>query len=251
MKWEGTGLTDRGKVRASKQDAFAINNPLQLWVVADGMGGRPGGDIASQIAVNTIMTSIQESMADTQGEPAHQQAILEIAMKSANTAIREEVQRRPKLAGMGTTAVLLWISSSPPSQATIVHIGDSRAYLLQQDTITQLSTDHSWVIEQIQQGLLSPEEASIHPMQNAITRALGIEPTSAPDIRTLALQPTDRVLLCTDGLTKMMSDQQIFNRTSSSQRSREDYCQELITEANRLGGQDNTTVIIVGQNGQP
>ena len=249
MRWEGTGLTDRGKVRASNQDAFNINNTFQLWIVADGMGGHAGGDIASQIAVQTIMTAVQKYTSDMGEETGQHHTMLQTSMESANTAIREEAHRRPELAGMGTTAILLWIPPFPEAQATIAHIGDSRAYLLRHDTMAQLSTDHSWVIEQVQQGLMSLEEATSHPMRHALTRALGIEPTMTPDIRTISLLPTDRVLLCTDGLTKMMSDQQIFEIVSSPSRTRENHCHALIKEANRLGGQDNITVVIVGQNG--
>ena len=249
MRWEGTGLTDRGNIRASNQDAFKINNTLQLWVVADGMGGHAGGGIASQIAVQTIMASVQESTSSMDEVSRQHHTMLQTAMESANIAIRKEAHRRPELAGMGTTAILLWISLFPELQATLVHIGDSRAYLLQQDTITQLSVDHSWVVEQIQQGLMSPEEATNHPMRHALTRALGIEPTITPDIQTISLLPTDRVLLCTDGLTKMMNDQQIFEIISSTSGTREDHCHALIKEANHLGGQDNITVVIVGQNG--
>ena len=249
MRWQGTGLTDRGNVRASNQDAFKINNTLQLWIVADGMGGHAGGGIASQIAVQTIMASVQESTSSMDEVSRQHHTMLQTAMESANTAIREEAHRRPELAGMGTTTILLWISSLPEPQATIAHIGDSRAYLLQQETMTQLSVDHSWIVEQIHQGVMNPEEAASHPMRHTLTRALGIEPTITPDIQTISLLPTDRLLLCTDGLNKMMNDEQIFEVLSSTSGTKEDHCHALINKANDLGGHDNITVVIVGQKG--
>jgi protein phosphatase len=127
----------------------------------------------------------------------------------------------------------------------VAHVGDSRAYLLRGLTMIQLTQDHSWVEEQMRQGLLTPEEALVHPWRHMLTRALGIEAAVEPDLSTLSLQPNDRILLCTDGLTKMLDDHRIVDILLHAGRSADVACETLIAQANQRGGQDNTTVLII------
>ncbi|MBM4125355.1 MAG: serine/threonine-protein phosphatase [Nitrospira sp.] len=249
--WRGTGLTHIGLVRSANQDAFAVLNPCCFWIVADGMGGRAGGEVASRLAIETI-APFGDSLAShpAQSDPS---ALLREAIQTANRAIRGEAVAQPGLAGMGTTVVALHIApapssdqaSGPPAQATIAHLGDSRAYLLRDRSLTRLTKDHSWVEEQIRQGLLSPEEARTHPSRHLLAKALGTQADAEPDIATHFLQPGDRLLLCTDGLTKMLDDGRVADELLLAGPLPQAVCQALIERANQRGGEDNTTVVVI------
>lgn len=249
MTWRSAGLTDVGKIRQSNQDAFALVDALQLWVIADGMGGHTGGDVASRLAVEAIETYVRKHAIENTGT-THQGgaagAVLCDAIVAANQVIQEQAQKGRSLAGMGTTVVALHITSFPAFQATIAHVGDSRAYLLRGGTISLLSRDHSLMEERIQLGLLTREEATNHPLRHVLSRAVGIDEQVEPDASSLSLQPDDVILLCTDGLTKMLHDDEILTTVSRSQSSLEETCHALVNEANRCSGEDNTTVVLVG-----
>jgi protein phosphatase len=250
--WRGAGLTDRGRVRTSNQDAFAILDDLGLWVVADGMGGGPGGDIASRIAVDSFATALKKGK-----ETPSQQSVthaLRQAIQVANEAIRAAARKRRELTGMGTTLVAAYIpaSSTPDgssSQVTVLHVGDSRAYLFRHDTLTAMTRDHSWVEEQIRQGNLTPEHAAAHPLRHVLSRAVGSQAKVEPDTSSHTLQPGDRLLLCTDGLTKMLTDAEILAILLKQTGSGAAACRALVDEANRRGGEDNVTVILVSEEG--
>lgn len=249
MTWKGEGLTDIGRVRLKNQDAFGLHNDLALWIIADGMGGCAGGEIASQIAVEETARYFQKQCAAVpktrKGAPDYR-AILTESIEAANQAIRDYVRQCREYTGMGTTAVAVHILDNSPSLATIAHSGDSRAYLIRDQALTRLTRDHSLVEEQIELGIITPDQAFTHPLRHILTRALGIESYARPTVTTIELTATDHLLLCTDGLTKMMTDQEILDTILESPTSLNGLCHALIKEANKLGGEDNVTVVMLG-----
>ncbi|MGB0909448.1 MAG: Stp1/IreP family PP2C-type Ser/Thr phosphatase [Nitrospirales bacterium] len=247
MTWHGWGLTDIGRVRKINQDAFQLHPDHSMWIVADGMGGHAGGEVASQLAIETIGSYVQQHQ--TTNHTSHtdnREVILRGALDAANRAVRNHAREHTQYSGMGTTAVILSISSKSTSQATIAHIGDSRAYLIQEHGISQLMRDHTLVEERIELGLLTREEAATHPLRNVLTRGLGIESEVEASIQSHTIQITDKILLCSDGLTKMMNDDEIFNVIRQYNHSLKEACQQLVDTANQLGGEDNVTVVLVG-----
>jgi len=253
--WRGTGKTHKGLVRSTNQDAFAALDQFNLWIVADGMGGHAGGDVASRTAVETLSSwGPAIAQLDKTGHlnvpPQGKRAkTLRDAIQTANEAIRQQALTQPQLANMGTTLVVVQIapglSDDAFASAIIAHVGDSRAYLLRERVLTQLTQDHSWVEEKIKQGVLSPQDALAHPLRSVLTRALGTEAAVEPDLSSYPLQRGDRILLCTDGVTKMLSDGEIAETLLRAGPSAEAACDALIAEANRRGGQDNSTVLLV------
>lgn len=240
--WRSTGLTHVGLRRTSNQDAFGQWDEAGFWVIADGMGGHAGGDVASRIAVETIghsMTHLAPHAGADRGEA------LRLALLAANRAIREEAARQPELADMGTTAVALAIAPDAPALAIVAHVGDSRAYLCRHGALTPLTRDHSWVEDRLREGLLSSEEAATHPLRHMLSRALGTSLAVEVDVSRQALQPGDRLLLCTDGLTKMLDDETILRILQEHQGDKA--CEGLVAEALAKGGLDNVTVVLVHQ----
>lgn len=247
LAWRGAGLTDIGRVRPSNQDAFAVLNDLGLWIVADGMGGHAGGDVASRLAVESITEQVRRHASTDssyQAGQARSETLLCQLIEAAHQTIRKKSFEHPHLRGMGTTIVVLGISSGPTPRMILAHVGDSRAYLLRAHALTQLTQDHSLVEEHVRSGLLSPQEAATHPLRHVLTRALGIGETIEPDTSTHMFQPDDLILLCTDGLTKMLDDGQIADTLLHAGRSPEAACLALVEEANRRGGEDNVTVVV-------
>lgn len=246
--WHGIGITDRGRVRTSNQDAFAILNECGVWIVADGMGGRPGGDIASRITVEHIAETFSRSLGTHLSDSSQIQSrsdLLQEAIHRSNQAVREEAYRRPELLGMGTTLVVLMILPHPQPTALIAHVGDSRAYCLRQGVLNQITRDHSLLEESVRHGLLTQAEAVDHPMRHVLSRAVGAEPVVEPEITVHTLAPQDMLLLCTDGLTKMLPDRIIRDILFKPSASARQICQVLVDEANARGGEDNTTMILV------
>lgn len=246
--WRGIGLTDRGRVRTSNQDAFAILNECGAWIVADGMGGRPGGDIASRITVESIAEDLSERLGTHLSDSTQIQSrsdLLHEVVHRSNQAVRQEAHRRPELLGMGTTLVVLMILPYPQPTALIAHVGDSRAYRWRSGVLTQVTRDHSFVEESVRHGLLTQAEAVDHPMRHVLSRAVGAEPVVETEITVQTLAPQDMLLLCTDGLTKMLPDRIIRDLVSQPSASAIQICQALVNEANARGGEDNTTVVLV------
>ena len=248
MKSHAVGLSDIGRVRQVNQDAFGIHDALNLCVIADGMGGHVGGEIASRLAVDTITqhleTRFKEQSTPWPDQKDHETILCE-ALESANHAIRSQAKKQRELSGMGTTAVTLHITDQPSYHATIAHAGDSRAYLIRNQTISLLTRDHSLIEERIELGIITPEQALTHPLRHVLTKALGIESYVNPAVKTVELQPTDVLILCTDGLTKMMADERILQIALGNLSSLEQICKALVGEANKLGGDDNVTIIAV------
>lgn len=248
LPWIGTGRTDTGRVRTSNQDAFAIDNALGLWVIADGMGGHVGGNIASELAVTSIMNHMRASAPPwpIEGEQLpHATTVLTHAMTAATTAIQERIAVAPELSSMGTTVVAAWLCPLPTPSVAIAHVGDSRAYMIRDERLAALTTDHSLVQQLVTDGHMTLEESLDHPKKNVLVRALGFSFPSTPDIALHPLGPDDIVLLCTDGLMNMIADEDILSVILEARDSPEETCQRLITRANAAGGKDNTTVLLI------
>jgi PPM family protein phosphatase len=248
--WTGTGLTDKGVVRLGNQDTFAIDNALGLWIVADGMGGHVGGGVASDLAVTAILKYFRDALHHAAQETNLLQDAttrLTAAIVSGKTAIQQRVAEEPALSGMGTTVVVAWLFPAPISTLAIAHVGDSRAYLIREGRLTALTTDHSFVQRLVAEGHISVEDSLTHPKRNVLVNAVGSGYPSIPDVALHPLMPQDVVLLCTDGLTKMLSDADILSIIHRTRNNLEEGCRQLIQQANAQGGKDNTTVLLIGQ----
>jgi PPM family protein phosphatase len=234
--------TDVGRKRLHNEDSVAHIVPTDpvmmvkkgaLFIVADGMGGHAAGEVASEIAVNTVCNMYyQDPAEDVPSALVH-------AVTSANAIIYQRSSENQSQQGMGTTCVAAVLQGMT---AYIANVGDSRAYLIRQGQIRQVSQDHSWVAEQVLAGLMTPEQASMHAMRNMITRSLGFYPTIAVDIFTEQVTAEDILLLCSDGLSGMVSDNEILQIVQ--QFGAQDGVYRLIERANEHGGVDNITVLI-------
>ena len=250
QSWVGAGLTDIGRVRKKNQDAFSIANEHQLWVVADGMGGHAGGEVAAQIAVETIpeyiKNQLQANSSDPIPAPDLEKMLLE-ALEWANTLIREKASLNSEIKGMGTTVVAIAMTRTPEEhQAVIAHAGDSRAYVLRDHTLSLLTKDHTLMEERLDLKLITPAQVKTHPLRHVVTRGLGIESQALPTVNTYSLKPSDVLLLCSDGLTKMLSDSEIETLMKREASNLEQMTHTFVKTANRLGGEDNTTVVAIG-----
>lgn len=221
-----------------------------VFVVADGMGGHAAGEVASAIASRTIGDQARETCNTVEDQADR----LVEAFREAGREISREVSEEPARAGMGTTATALRLRRD--GSYVIAHIGDSRAYLARDGQLERVTRDHSWVQEQLERGLIAPEEARGHPQSNIITRALGTDPDPTPDLYPGELQPGDVFLLATDGLTDMVPEELIGELLEGSGPSRdgagpdgdlplEGLADALVDAANRAGGVDNITVLLV------
>jgi len=252
MKVTVRAATDTGKVRAHNEDYFAALEGKEsppgvdaLLVVADGMGGHAAGEVASQMTVEGILgilASNSEESFKLEGNAFG--AFLGKVLEEVNQDVWQAGQESDKR-GMGTTCTLAAIRVD---QLFLAHIGDSRAYLLRDSELHQVSKDHSWVEDAVDQGVITREQARIHPNRNVITRAIGLEQQPKIDTYVMPLVEGDLLLLCSDGLNSMIPDDDIHRILTGS--SQEDVCQALIDAANDQGGHDNTTVVIAAIGGQ-
>lgn len=221
--------TDTGRQRRANEDSLLARAPL--FVVADGMGGARAGEVASRIAVESFARGI--------GVDADAESALAGLVRDANARIYERSHRRADEAGMGTTLTAMYVGADVVS---IAHVGDSRAYRLRAGALERLTEDHSLVDELIREGRLTPEEAVEHPQRSVITRALGNESEVDVDTRSLDGRSGDVYLLCSDGLTTMVDEQQLEELLRAHERMR-DAGEALISAANDAGGRDNITVV--------
>jgi protein phosphatase len=226
------GVTDTGRRRLRNEDAFICEPPL--FAVADGMGGARAGEIAAGLAA----AALEEAGAETRGAQGIAALIAE-----ANRRIWERSLTDPETAGMGTTVTAALVDSAAGTVA-IGHVGDSRAYLLRDGAFEQLTTDHSLVAELVESGILTPEEAERHPQRSAITRALGTEPTVDVDAFTVAGEPGDVFLICSDGLSTMVADEDMASAIEAAGRDPSRAADALVAAANARGGEDNVTVVL-------
>ncbi len=248
VRVKACGLSDVGLTRAHNEDYFEIDPQHRLYVVADGMGGHSHGEVASQIAVNTIRDFIAKTADKDTTWPFGMDArlerhsnLLKMAVRMAHDQVLREISRDGSLYGMGTTVVGLLLGGQV---AAVAHVGDSRAYRLRAGRLEQLTQDHTWVNEQVVAGFLSKEQARSHPLKNVVTRALGGESDVLVDVRELEVKSGDLFLLCSDGLTGMLSDADIRDRLASG-RSLHEICRTLINDSNARGGIDNVTVVLL------
>src|ERR1700722_2090722 len=226
--WSGT---DTGLQRRANEDSMLIRSPL--FVVADGMGGAQAGEVASRLAVDTFKGGLSDG-----SDP---EASLLAQVGQANAHINELSHANIEHAGMGTTITAVYLGEE---DVVVAHVGDSRAYCLREGELLRLTDDHSLVDELIRQGKLTPEEAEEHPQRSVITRALGPEATVEVDVRTFRARPGDLYLLCSDGLTTMLSEEDLLGVLVSNQALR-DAGEKLIAAANAAGGKDNITVVLL------
>jgi PPM family protein phosphatase len=230
--------TDVGIVRSGNEDNYLMLADRGIFIVADGMGGHAAGEVASEMAVR-ITSAELGSLRGLSDEQAS--ARLSTAIRSANEAIFERTLSEHDKRGMGTTATVLVLL---PRRYLIGQVGDSRAYLLRNGGFLQLTKDHSYVQEQVDAGLLTPDQARVHPYSNVITRCVGASGDVVPDIYFGALEQGDIILLASDGLTGMLEDAQL-TRILTSEGSPQHWVDRMITEANRRGGLDNITAIVI------
>lgn len=243
-QWFGVGRTETGQVRPTNQDAFAVINECMLWVVADGMGGHPAGDLAARMAVDSVVRGASQASAALQQTSDHPSRPLADLLAAANREIIEKADAQPTLRGMGTTVVAMIIGPGPIPVAHIAHLGDSRAYLYRSGTLRQLTRDHTLVEKYLQDGLIGAAEAKTHPRRHVLTRALGMEPDLPPERMSISLTSDDLLLLCSDGLTKMLADHEIALLLSRTEGDPARACDALIEEALNRGGEDNVTVVV-------
>lgn len=233
-------VTDIGKRRKLNQDyVYTSEQPVglvpNLFIVADGMGGHNAGDFASKLAVNTIVEEIAAS------QEKKLESMFEAAIELANRKVYEFASSRPELEGMGTTVVAATCSDG---NLFVANVGDSRLYVVGRHGMKQITRDHSWVEEMVRRGGLGKEEARNHPDRNIITRAVGADEKVKPDFFRVELKEDDMVLMCTDGLTNMLEDEEI-RMTLDGARDIVEQAETLVSRANENGGRDNISVILI------
>ena len=251
MRLNCAELTDTGVRRTANEDNYCVREDLGLFVVADGMGGHVAGEVAARVAIEELERFVASTKntgpSDTWPVPfdpalGQNGNRLSAGMIEANHQIAAQIKRDGNLQGMATTAVAILANGKPPALA---HVRDSRAYLLRNKEISRLTRDHSWVEEQMRAGALTPEGARDHPWRNIVTRALTGTPGLEVEVaENFQLGLADRLLLCSDGLTTVLSDEAIAT-VLTSDLGLQNVCEELIRQANEQGGPDNITVVLI------
>ncbi len=250
MKIAYQAVTDVGKKRKGNEDSLFLNPDQKLFVVADGMGGHAAGEVASKVAVD----SINEFVCLTGGDEeitwpfgldeniSYDGNRLKTAIRHANRKVLEATREKSEYEGMATTVAAVLVDGDV---ANIGHVGDSRIYLFSEGQLTQLTSDHSWINEQIESGVISAEQARSHPLRNVVTRALGGKPDLVVDIQTRRMKAGDVLLICSDGLTGMVPDEDIVRVLEEANGDVEKGATDLVAEANARGGEDNITVVLL------
>jgi serine/threonine protein phosphatase PrpC len=238
MRFSCAARTDVGIVRSGNEDSYLMSSERGLFIVADGMGGHAAGEVASEMAARIVAEEFRPIRGMTDQEMMAQMVG---AIRSANGAVFRRTLQEPDKRGMGTTATVM---SLLPRRYLIGQVGDSRAYLLRGGVLTQLTKDHSYVQEQVDAGRLTPEDARTHPYANVITRCVGSSEDVVPDLYVGTLEAQDLLLLASDGLTGMIDDEEL-REILMSDLDLEPKVDTLITAANRRGGLDNITTILV------
>ena len=255
LKVSSVAVTDTGLRREGNEDSFRERPDLGLYVVADGMGGHEAGEVASRIAVQVIESFIDDTRNadlnstwpfpfDTARSLAANRLIA--ALRLANKRVASAIAESPEVKGMATTAVAILLE--PQGMAQVAHVGDSRAYLLRKGQLRQLTNDHSWVGEQVRAGVLSDDDAQRHPWRNVVTRAISGGADPEVDVSEVPLEPGDRMLVCSDGLSSSVPPDRL-SELMNQPGDIASCAQALITAANDAGGPDNITVILVEVDG--
>jgi serine/threonine protein phosphatase PrpC len=241
--------TDLGRVRKNNEDCYSMDSSLQLYVLSDGMGGEAHGEVASQLAVQTVLTHCRQSensratpiFGESSPDVSERTNRLASAIHLANRKVFETATSNPEQRGMGATIVAAWIDGQ---RLSLAHVGDSRVYLLRGGTMDQLTADHSLVAEKVRVGILTPQEADASEMQSVLTRAVGTNSKVEIDTDEQVLLVGDFVLLCSDGLTRMVTDPEIASTLLTSASAQES-ADRLVDLANDNGGADNISVIVL------
>lgn len=255
MTMEFGARTDRGRVRETNEDSLRCAPESGLFVLSDGMGGQASGEVASRLATETVLAHCLEAEANPAlpliGERIH--GVSEVsnrlasAVRVANGVVHQASQLNPAHQGMGATVVAAWFRKD---RMSLAHVGDSRVYRLRSGALEQLTSDHSFVAEQVRRGLMTAQEAAHSQLQNVLMRALGIDPEVEPDVSEELLIEGDTYLLCSDGLTRDLSDPQIADVLMANDDP-EEAADRLIGLANRAGGGDNISAIVVRHAARP
>jgi PPM family protein phosphatase len=242
------GLTDVGLVRSHNEDSILLVPKLKLYALADGMGGHLAGEVASGMVLETLQDYLEKTakglvppVGDDDPLFSESANLLASGVRFANRAVFEAASGKPELRGMGTTIVAVMIVDN---RAVIAHVGDSRAYLFRGGKLKQLTSDHSWIEEQVRSGLMSREEAMVATGRNMLTRAIGQEEQVLVDLKELPLKDGDCLMLCSDGLFGMVNDKEIES-VLDGYRDPEIACRELLSYANGMGGGDNISIVVV------
>ena len=239
-------LTDRGRVRRHNEDSFALMPEIGLLAVADGMGGHAAGAAASKVVVTLLPRIVERELGRLNFMDRESISIfLTDAMADLSDRVLRHAAKRDRFIGMGATVVMALIRGD---RAFVANMGDSRAYALRDGRLAQLSRDHSMASSLLREGAITPEQARDHPGRGQVWRYVGMEGTARPDIRPLALVAGDRLLLCTDGLTSMLTDRAI-EQVLSKQATPRGACQALVDAANAAGGHDNITALVADYTG--
>jgi PPM family protein phosphatase len=240
--------TDPGMVRSHNEDSIGADPEIGLAILADGMGGYNAGEVASGIAVAMLTTEMKQALEshephaiDGSGEPLAEKFVRENSAK-ANAAIYQTAKSQPQYSGMGTTLVVALFFDN---RMTVGHIGDSRLYRLRNEVFEQVTRDHSLLQEQIDSGMITKEQARYSQNKNLVTRAVGIDPEVETEIHTYNVEPGDIYLLCSDGLSDMVQDEDIHSTLSTLQSNLPLAAKQLVQLANDCGGRDNISVILV------
>ena len=249
MRIQSGARSDLGRVRKNNEDCFQIEPVLNLYVLSDGMGGEAHGEIASELAVQTVVTHCQQAensrTTPVFGEPlpdvSERTNRLTSAIHLANRKVFEMAESNPEQKGMGATIVAAWIDGQ---RLSLAHVGDSRAYLLRAGSLDQLTADHSLVAEKVRVGILTPQEADASELQSVLTRAVGTSADVQVDADEQMLLVGDSLLLCSDGLTRMVTDPEIASTLLTS-TSAQEAADRLVALANEYGGVDNVSVIVL------
>lgn len=231
---KGFGLTDKGKIRNNNEDFLLIDEDKSLYLLADGMGGHKGGEVASRTACKLFDEFFK---VDVKNIEAH---LIEV-FKKVNENIFKDGGKKEELKGMGTTFIACYIREN---FAHICHVGDVRIYLFRNDNLTRLTEDHSLVYQLLKEGHITEEEAKSHPLRSRLTKAIGPFPEIMPDYNKRELKNKDIVLLCSDGLWNMLKDEEIV-RILKKDADIKTKTHELIDKANEAGGEDNIAVVLV------
>ena len=234
--------TDKGNVRENNEDYFYISNSLdevQLYLLADGMGGYNGGEIASKLAVQTAKNYIENNFKDIEKDKDSIIQLLGSSMEYANMVVYEKSKETPELQGMGTTLEICLIYNN---KAYIGHVGDSRIYRVRKQFIRKLTQDHSYVQKLVKEGTITKEQAEHHPQKNMLMKALGCNAFVEPDVMVKGFLKDDILIMCSDGLSNMVEQQTIYEMAS---KNIEQATKDLVQLAKDRGGYDNITVVII------
>ncbi len=253
MRVDSGSISDVGRKRKSNEDNYCANDEEGLYLVADGMGGHAAGEVASELVTEAIEEFIKltSSDADITWPFGLDEGLtlsgnrLKTAIRFANRKLLERIKESAECEGMATTVAAVLVEED---KAHIAHVGDSRVYLVRDGNIRLLTSDHSWVNEQVMSGLIDSEQARTHPLRNVVTRALGGKEGLEVDMQVLELKEGDLLLLCSDGLTSMMEDVEILEVVKAGGHEVNVVARQLVEAANSAGGEDNITTIALSFN---